>query len=115
MEKQTIIKIISKVAAVFAAVIFAMVFSGCAAPDALSDSTYEYSSSSQTYTFNFERGGKFKLSQSIYGSTLSTVSGTYSVAGSEATLKADGGVVYNLSTSNGWETFKYMNLTFRRK
>ena len=108
-------KHIPKIAAVFAAVIFAMAFAGCAAPDALSDSTYEYSSSGQTYTFNFERGGKFKLSQTIYGSTLATVSGTYSVAGSEATLKADGGVVYNLSTSDGWETFKWSNGTFRRK
>ncbi len=107
-------KHISKIAAVFAAVIFAMAFVGCAAPDALSDSTYEYSSSGQTYTFNFERGGKFKLSQSLYG-TVTTISGTYSVAGSEATLKSGGSPIYNLSTSDGWETFKWSNLTFRRK
>ena len=109
-------KHISKIAAVFAAVIFAMAFVGCAAPDALSDSTYEYSSSGQTCTFNFERGGKFKLSQSFYG-TVTTISGTYSVAGSEATLKPDGAGAtnYNLSTSDGWETFEWSNLTFRRK
>ena len=107
-------KHIPKIAAVFAAVIFAMAFVGCAAPDALSDSTYEYSSSGQTCTFNFERGGKFKLSQSFYG-TVTTISGTYSVAGSEATLKPDGATNYNLSTSDGWETFEWSNLTFRRK
>ena len=106
-------KHISKIAAVFAAVIFAMAFVGCAAPDALSDSTYEYSSSSQTYTFNFERGGKFKPSQSLYG-TVTTISGTYSVAGNEATLKP-AGATYILNTSDGWETFKWSNLTFRRK
>ena len=109
-------KHISKIAAVFAAVIFAMAFVGCAAPDALSDSTYEYSSSGQTYTFNFERGGKFKLSQSLYG-TVTTVSGTYSLAGSEATLTptGSGGTVYNIKTTDGWETFKWSNQTFRRK
>lgn len=108
-------KHISKIAAVFAAVIFAMVFAGCAAPDALSDSTYEYSSSELTYTFNFERGGRFKLIQAGYGNAV-TISGNYSVAGSEATLKQDcTGTYYNLSTSDGWETFKWNNLTFRRK